>query len=96
MDVEQDTPDAGANANVEEQRVEVSGAVAGEQEHPDLIVIQNIRQDLQVYVDVHVDHLADLMIVKADKSRVAERILMVGDHGRRLPEGQANRRVLQH
>jgi hypothetical protein len=39
VDVEQDTPDAGANANVEEQRVEVSGAVASERERPDLVVV---------------------------------------------------------
>jgi len=96
MDVEQDTPDAGADANVEERRVEVSGAVADERECPDLVIVQNIRQDLQVCANVHADHLADLMIVEAGKSRVAERILVVGDHSGRLPEGQANRRVLQH
>ncbi len=90
MDVEQDTPDVGADANVEERRVEVSGAVTGERERPDLVVVQNIRQDLQVCANVHADHLADFMIVEAGKSRVAERILVVGDHGRRLPEGQAN------
>jgi len=48
VDVEQDAPDAGADANVEERRVVMSAAVAGEGERPDLVVIQNIRQDLQV------------------------------------------------
>ncbi len=36
MDVEHDTPDAGADANVEERRVEVNGAVAGERERQTL------------------------------------------------------------
>jgi len=48
MDVEQDAPDAGADANVEERRVMMSVAVTSEGERPDLVVIQNIRQDLQV------------------------------------------------
>jgi len=88
MDVEQDTSDAGADANVEERRVEeVSGVITGERERPDLVVVQNIRQDLQVCANVHADHLANLMIVEAGKSRVTERILVVGDHDRRLHEG---------
>jgi hypothetical protein len=48
MGVEQDAPDAGADVNVEERHVVMSAAVAGEGKRPDLVVIQNIRQDLQV------------------------------------------------
>ncbi len=94
MDVEQAATDADADAHIKEWHTLMSTPVANEQERPDIVVVQDIRQDLQVGVDVDADHLADLVIIEAHKFPVVKHILVLPDHSRHLPEWQADWRVL--
>ncbi len=94
MDVEQAATDIDADAHVKEWHAWMSTLVASEQEHLDIVVVQDIRQDLQVGADVDVDHLANLVIVEAHQFPVAKHILVLPDHSRRLPERQADWCVL--
>ncbi len=94
MDVEQAATDTDVDAHVKEWHALMSIPVAGERERPDIVVVQDIRQDLQVGTDVDADHLADLVIVEAHQFPIAKHVLVLPDHNRRLPKQQADWRVL--
>jgi len=94
MDVEQAATDIDANAHVKEWHALMSTLVVGEWERPNIVVVQDIRQDLQVGADIDADHLADLVIVEAHQFPVAKHVLVLPDHNRCLPEWQADWRVL--
>jgi len=68
----------------------MSTPVASERERPNIMVVQDIRQDLQVDADVNTNHLANLMIVEAHQFPVAKHVLVMRDHSRRPPERQAD------
>jgi len=65
MDVEQAVTDIDADAHIKEWHALMNTPIAGERECPDIVVVQDIRQDLQVGADVDADHLVDLVIVEA-------------------------------
>ncbi len=65
IDVEQAATDTDADAHVKEWHALMSTPVAGEWERLDIVVVKDIRQDLQVGTDVDADHHADLVIVEA-------------------------------
>jgi len=94
MDVEQVATDIDADAHVKEWHALMSTLVAGERKRPDIVVVQDIRQDLQVGANVDTDHLVDLVIIEAHKFPVAKHVLVLPDHSRRLPERQVDWRVL--
>ncbi len=54
--------------------------IAGQRKRPDIVVVQDIRQDLQVGVDVDADHLADLVIVEAHQFPVVKHVFVLPDH----------------
>ncbi len=54
----------------------MSTPVVSERERPDIVVVQDIRQDLQVGADVDADHLADLVIVEAHRFPIAKHVLV--------------------
>ncbi len=94
MDVEHATIDTDADAHIKEWHALMSTPIAGERERPDIVVVQDIREDLQVGADVDADHLADLVIFKAHQFPVAKHVLVLPDHSRRLLERQADWHVL--
>jgi hypothetical protein len=94
MDVEQAATDIDADAHIKEWHALMSTPVADERERPDIVVVQDIWQDLQVGTDVDANHLADLVIVEAHQFPVPKHVLVLPDHSRRLPERQVDWRVL--